>query len=524
MKVLVAETIADTGIDKLREHFEVDVHTDLTPEQLIEAIKDYDALIVRSATKVIKEVIDNAMNLKIIGRAGIGLDNVDVEAASQRGIIVANAPQSNIVSAAEHTVALMLAQARNIPLANASLKSGKWERSKFEGVELYEKTLAILGLGKIGSLVAERAKSFGINVLAFDPFVTEEKAADMGVTLVKDMNTILAEADFITIHLPKTKETLGMIGAKEIAKMKDGVRIINAARGGILDEAALAEAVKSGKVAGAALDVFATEPCTESPLFELDNVIVTPHLGASTQEAQDKAGVTIAEQVILGLKGDFVNYAVNVQARSIDEAVKPFLPLVEKMGYLLTKMVEGVSVLTMEYAGKIADYDTGILTVAALKGLFESVVHEPVTYVNAPMIAKERGIKISELKTSTSKDYTSLITIGTRGEEGATSVSGTLVGLNNQERFVSIYDFDIDMVPSKFMAFFQYQDVPGMIGKVGTILGDNQINIANMQVGRKTVHGDALMGVNVDVPITEDVMAEINRQESVANSYFIEFP
>lgn len=524
MKVLVKEKIADTGIEKLRELFDVDVKTEWSADELLENIAGYDAIIIRSATQVTREVIERGDNLKIIGRAGIGLDNVDVEAATQRGIIVANAPESNIISAAEHTMALLLAQARSIPLANASLKSRKWERSKFEGVELYEKKLGVLGLGKIGSLVAKRAASFGMEIIAYDPYISEEKAAEMGVTLYKDFNDVIKSADFITIHLPKNSETLGIISEKEIGMMKDGVRIINVARGGLIDEQALYDGLVSGKIGGAAIDVFVTEPCTDSPLFELDNVVVTPHLGASTTEAQDKAGVTIAEQIILGLNGDFVNYAVNIQAKSIAEAVKPFMPLVEQMGYLMTRMAEGLSELTVQYDGKVAEYDVGILTVAALKGIFESVVHEPVTYVNAPMIAKERGIKISELKTETSRDYTNLITIRAMTESGPISVSGTLVGLNDQPRFVSIYDFDIDMVPSKYMAFFQYKDIPGMIGKVGTIMGDNNINIANMQVGRKKVHGDALMGVNVDVIIPDSVMDEVSKLESVSDCFFIELP
>lgn len=524
MKILVKEKIADTGIDKLREQFEVDVKQEWTQEELAENIAQYDALIIRSATQVTKEIIERADNLKIIGRAGIGLDNVDVEAATHKGIIVANAPESNIISAAEHAMALLLAVARDIPLANTSLKSGKWERSKFEGIELFEKTLGVLGLGKIGSLVAERAKSFGMNIIAYDPYVSEEKASEMGVTLAKTPEDLYKAADFITVHLPKSKETLGMVGAKQIAMMKDGVCIINAARGGIVEEAALYDALKSGKVAGAGLDVYSTEPCTDSPLFELANIVVTPHLGASTHEAQDKAGITIAEQVMLGLNGDFVNYAVNIQARSIGEAVKPFMPLAEHLGYMLTKISEGVSDLRIEYVGKIAEHDTGILTVAVLKGMLSAVVHEPVTYVNAPMIAKDRGIQVSESKTATSRDYTNLITVGSGTKSEAKQVSGTLFGLNNQPRFVSIYDFDIDIVPSKYMAFFQYKDIPGMIGKVGTILGDNGINIANMQVGRQKVHGDALMGVNVDTMIPDAVMEEISRQESVSNGFFIELP
>jgi D-3-phosphoglycerate dehydrogenase len=523
MKVLVAEKIADTGIEQLKKEFEVDERTGLSPEELKEAIGEYDAIIVRSATQLNAETIERARNLKIIGRAGIGLDNVDVEAATRKGIIVANAPQSNIISAAEHTLALLLSVCRNIPQAYNSLKSGKWERSKFEGVELYGKTLGILGLGKIGTLVAQRAHSFDMEIVAYDPYISKERASQLNIRMVETLEDLLKEADFITIHLPKTGETKGMIGAKEIAKMKKGVRVVNAARGGLIDEKALAEAIKSGQVAGAGIDVFEKEPCTDSPLFEFETVVATPHLGASTTEAQDKAGFTIAEQVAAALKGDFVSNAVNIAATGVEDAIKPFLPLAEKIGRLLTYLVEErVGDLEVEYAGQISQYDTAILTVAVLKGLFEAVVHEPVTYVNAPVLAKERGIEVRETKTSVSRDYINVITVRTGDSRGKkVSAGGTLLGKKNQERFVSIYDFDIDMVPSKYMAFFRYEDRPGMIGKVGTILGNNKINVANMQVGRRVLHGEALMGINVDEPILQEVIDEIKNQAGIAEAKFM---
>ncbi len=523
MRILVAEKIADSGIEMLRKDFEVDVKTNLSPEQLKEDIAKYDAIIVRSGTKVTRDIIERADNLKIIGRAGIGLDNVDMDTATRKGIVVANAPQSNIISAAEHTIALLLAQCRNIPQAFNSLRSGKWERNKFEGVELYGKTLGILGLGKIGTLVAQRANAFDMNVIAYDPYISKDRAAQLNVRLAETIDELLTESDFITIHLPKTLETVGIIGAKDIAKMKKGARIINAARGGLIDEEALADAIKSGHLAGAGVDVFDKEPCNDNPLFELDQVLVTPHLGASTLEAQDKAGITIAEQVLAALKGEFVSNAVNIAAAGVDDAIRPFLPLAEKIGRLLTYLVEKrVGDLEVEYAGQISQYDISMLTVAVLKGMFEAVVHEPVTYVNAPILAKERGIEIKETKTAISRDYINVITVQTGDAEGKKiSAAGTLLGKKDQERFVNIYDFDIDMVPSKYMAFFRYEDRPGMIGRVGTILGNNNINIANMQVGRKVLHGEALMGINVDVPIPSQVIGEIRSQAGITDAKFM---
>jgi len=523
MKILITEPIAEAGVEQLKSDFEVDVKTDLTPEQLREVIKDYDALIVRSATQVTQEVIKQADNLKIIGRAGIGVDNIDVEAATKKGIIVANAPQSNVVSAAEHTIALLLAQCRNIPQANLSLKSGEWKRSKFEGVEVAGKTLGLVGLGRVGTIVAQQALGLGMKVIAYDPYLSKERFQTLGVERIEKLDNLLKRADFISVHLPKTKETIGMFGEREFALMKDGVRIVNTARGGIFQEAALIKALKEGKVASAGIDVFEKEPCTSSPLFEFSQVVVTPHLGASTQEAQDRAGIMIAEQVSAALKGEFVSNAVNIAAPEIEDAVKPFIPLTEKLGRLFTNITEGrpMNEIEIECAGNISRYDTSILTVAALKGIFTPIVHEPVTYVNAPILAKERGIELKEVKTNITRDYLNVVTVRGRDNEHEITAGGTLVGKNNQERFVSIYDFDIDMVPSKYMAFFRYKDVPGMIGKVGTILGKNNINIANMQVGRKVLHGEALMGINVDVPIPEEVMEEIRQQAGISDAKFM---
>ncbi len=526
MKVLVTEKIADLGIEKLKKDFEVDIRTDLTPEELKQAIKDYDALIIRSATKVTEGIIGNAPKLKIVGRAGIGLDNVDVDAATRRGIMVANAPQSNIISAAEHTIALLLAQARSIPRAHFTLKAGKWQRSKFEGVEVFDKVLGIIGLGRVGSLVAARAKGLGMKVIAYDPYVPKDRFADLEIEMVKSLEELLKEADFITIHLPKTAETRNIIDKEKFALMKDGVRITNTARGGIVNEKALYEAIKSGKVAGAALDVFETEPVTDSPLFKLDEVVVTPHLGASTSEAQDKAGIIIAEQVVAALKGEFVSNAVNIPAAGAEvlKELRPFLPLAEMLGKLYTHFAQGrMGALDIEYAGDIAQYDVALLTVAVLKGLFEPIVLEPVTYVNASLLARDRGIEIREVRTRAPRDYTNLITLKGENEEGKLSVAGTLIGKRNEPRLVKIYDFDMDISPSKYMAFFRYADRPGVIGAVGTTLGKNNINIGTMQVGRDIKRGEAVMGINVDSPIPQEILDEIRKVAHIKEAKFITF-
>lgn len=520
---MVAETIAPTAIDSLKGDFEVDVLTGLEPEELKKRIKEYDALIIRSATNVNADLIEAAENLKIIGRAGIGLDNVDVEAATRRGIVVANAPQSNVVSAAEHSVALLLAQSRNIHQANSSLKAGRWERSRFQGIEVAGKVLGVVGLGRVGAIVADIAGAMGMKVIAYDPYLSAERFQSIGVEKRETIDDVLKEADFLTVHLPKTKETIGMFGKKEFGLMKDGIRLINTARGGIFQEEALIEALKSGKVASAGIDVFEKEPCTSSPLFEYEQVLVTPHLGASTQEAQDRAGITIAEQVAAALRGDFVSNAVNISAGEIADGIKPFLSLVEKLGRMFTHISEGktVSALEIEYAGKIANHDVSMLTVAALKGIFTPIVFEPVTYVNAPIMAKERGFEIKEVKTEVSKDYVNMVILRSRDTEDI-AIGGTLVGPKNQERFISIFDFDIDMVPSHYMAFFRYDDRPGMIGKVGKSLGDYNINIANMEVGRRVIGGEALMGINIDSPIPDSVLQEIIHEAGINYGKFLE--
>jgi D-3-phosphoglycerate dehydrogenase len=526
VRVLIAEPLADAGIELLRAHFEVDAHDALDRAELLARVADADALVVRSATQVDAEVLTAGRNLKVVGRAGIGLDNVDVAAATRLGVMVVNAPQSNVISAAEHTVALILAQARNIPQADAALREGRWERSRFQGAELYGKTLGIVGLGRVGALVAQRLNAFGMRVIAYDPYVSRDRAAQMGVELAS-LVEVLTRADVVTVHLPKTPETTGLIGERELAAMHPGARLVNTARGGLVDETALAKAVESGHLGGAALDVFSEEPTTHSPLFQLDRVVVTPHLGASTTEAQDKAGVAIAEQLILALTGQFVPNAVNVDAGPVPDALRPFLPLAEKLGRLYTALAGGGPSgranlvmggrLGLEYVGALAEHDTRVLTLAALKGMLAPVVHEPVTYVNAPLLAAERGLELVETKTRHSRDWVNLMSLSGEGGRGPVGVAGTTMGPRDAERLVAVNGIEIDMSPSAHMAFLFYKDRPGVIGKVGTILGRVGINIASMQVGRRKQGGEALMALTVDagVPasVLDQVMAEIGAHD-----------
>jgi D-3-phosphoglycerate dehydrogenase / 2-oxoglutarate reductase len=510
MRILVTEPLSARGLDLLREEYEVDVGTDLAAAGLVDAIEPYDALVVRSQTKVTAEVIDAARSLKVIARAGIGLDNVDVETATRRGVMVVNAPQSNVLSAAEHTMALLLSLARNIPQADRALRDGQWARERFQGVELHGKTLGVIGLGRVGTMVAQRALAFGMRLIAFDPYVSRERARSLALELMPDLGALLVQSDVVTIHLPRTPETEALIGDRELSLMKEGARLVNTSRGGIVDEGALEEALRSGRVAGAALDVFADEPATEHPLFSLPNVVVTPHLGAATAEAQDKAGVAIAEMVSLALRGEFVPYAVNVAAAEVTEELRPFLPLAERLGRLVTGLAEGaIRKLAIDYVGRIAEQDTRVVTLAALKGILSGVVHEPVSYVNAPAIARERGLDLAERRTTEAMDYVNLVQVTADTEAGDVAVGGTLVGPRHAERLVRVYDFDMDMAPADHMAFFRYEDRPGVIGAVGTVLGEAGINIASMEVGRKEAGGLALMGLTVDSPIPADVLDRI---------------
>ncbi len=526
MKVLIADAISDSGVATLRESFDVDVRTGLSEAELIDVIPAYDALVVRSATKATRPVIEAGAKLKIIGRAGVGIDNVDVAAATERGIVVCNAPTSNIVSAAEHTIALLLAQSRNIPQANASMKAGKWERSKFTGAEVYEKTLGVVGLGRIGTLVAERARGLGMKLVGYDPYISEERAAQLGVELVRSIDELLPKVDYITVHLPKTKETIGMFGPEQLAKMRDGVRLVNAARGGIFQPDALVAALESGKVASAGIDVFEVEPCTDAPFFRFENVIVTPHLGASTEEAQDRAGDQIAELITAGLNGHMVATAVNIAPvpPEVMEKVGPYIPLAESLGKMVAQLArEGVTEVDVMTVGGLAETDTRILRTSLLKGLLEQVTAESVNFVNADYYAEQRGIKVTETKRSEIHDYMNLVAVRAGAGKGEpVEVAAALIGKKNEPRLVSLFGYDLDMMPGDFMAFFLYEDKPGVIGKVGTLLGDARINIATMQVGRTTKGGQALMGVNVDSPLSDELLAAIVREVGMEDAWSVE--
>jgi D-3-phosphoglycerate dehydrogenase len=509
--VLVAEELAPAALEVLAEDFDVRHCDGADRSALLPALAEADGVIVRSATQIDAEALAAAPRLKVVARAGVGLDNVDVPAATQAGVLVVNAPQSNIISAAEHAVALLLAVARRIPAADASLKGGAWRRSAFTGVELAGKVAGIVGLGRIGVLVAQRLSAFGMRLVAYDPYVPAGRAAQMGVRLLP-LDELLREADVISIHLPKTKETLGLIGEAELATVKPGAIVVNAARGGLVDEHALAQALKDGRVGGAGVDVFATEPCTDSPLFTADNVVVTPHLGASTAEAQDKAGLAVARSVKLALSGELVPDAVNVQAGGIiAEEIRPALPLVEHLGQVLTAIAgELVSALTVEVRGEISIHDVNVLRLSALKGVFAAVVEEPVTYVNAPLFAEQRGVTIGLTSSPDSQDYRNVITLrGTTADGTEVSVSGTLSGTRMVEKLTEVNGFDVDVLPTAHMAFFTYHDRPGIVGTVGGVLGESGINIASMQVSRTTRGGDALMALTVDSAITAATLNEI---------------
>ena len=513
-RVLVTEKIAQSGLDLLaRVGHEVDVQEGLSPEQLLDVVPGAHALIIRSATQVTADVLAAGSSLQVVGRAGVGLDNVDVDSATERGVMVVNAPTSNILSVAEQAMALLLAQARNVPQAHAALVAGRWERSKWEGVELHGKVLGVVGLGRAGSLVAQRAHAFGMELIGYDPFVSPERAKAMGVRIV-NLEELVAEADFVTIHTPKTPETVGLFGRDLLAKAKRGIRIVNTARGGIVDEEALADAIREGTVAGAGLDVFAKEPCTESPLFELPQVVVTPHLGASTEEAQDKAGVTIAEQVLLALSGDFVPYAVNVAASDVSDTVRPFMALAEQLGRVFACLHDGLpDGLEIECQGELASVGTGILTLCALKGVFAGSTEEPVSFVNAPQLAEQRGLSIRESSTATSPDYKSLITLRSKSH----SISGTLLSARNETepRIVMVDDHMVEVVPSPHMLVVRNDDRPGMIGIVGTALGAAGVSISSMAVGPSPSAPTAMMVISTTTAAPDDVLALLRGDEGI---------
>ncbi|MDF2749397.1 MAG: phosphoglycerate dehydrogenase [Gaiellaceae bacterium] len=487
------EPIADAGLELLRSRFDVDVDG---TSPLEEVIAGYDAIVIRSATKLTADVLERAERLKVIGRAGVGIDNVDVAAATRRGIVVANAPESTVVSAAEHTIGLLVALARNIPQAHAALRAGRWERSRWGGVELADKTLGVLGFGRIGRQVARRALGLGMRVVGYDPFVAPERFRELGAEHAATPDDVFAAADFLTLHLPLTDETRGFVDEAAIERMRPGVRIVNAARGELVDEAALAAAVRSGRVAGAALDVFSAEPYS-GELLELDNVVVTPHLAASTDEAQDRAGLIVAEQVVAALDGGLVTNAINIPVVGAEdlEQLGPFIPLAARLGRLAVELAGGQPRrIALSYHGGLADHDTRLLTVAALNGAFQGRVEQAVNYVNAPVIAAERGIDVTEERSRTTRDYANLVTVTADDVE----VSGTTIGPEHRHFLAGALGFAIDLQLSPLMVFFRYDDVPGVIGRVGTMFGEAGVNIANMAVSRTREGGKALMALSID--------------------------
>jgi D-3-phosphoglycerate dehydrogenase len=513
-RVLVTEEIASPGLDRLRAAgHTVDVALGLSADDLLQAVAGASALIIRSATQVNAAVLEAGTELVVVGRAGIGLDNVDVATATRRGVMVVNAPQSNILSAAEHTVALLLAQARNIPQAHRALMDGRWERAKWEGVELYGKVLGVVGLGRVGALVAQRASAFGMHLLAYDPYISAERARQMGAELVT-LDEVLARSDFLTIHLPKTPETAGLIDADRLGSAKPGLRIVNTARGGIIDEKALASAIASGQVAGAALDVFESEPCVDSPLFELPSVVATPHLGASTREAQDKAGLTIAEQVELALAGDFVPFAVHIAAADVPETVRPWLPLAERLGRLWASLARELpEVLDVEFGGDLADEDTRILTLAVQKGLFAVSTDEPVSFVNAPQMASERGLSVRTSSLAGHPGYRNLITV--RG--GAHSVAGTTFD-DGQPRVVMVDDHDIELPFARWMLMVHNDDRIGMVAAAATILADAGLNIVDLKLGRSAEGGTAMMALSFEAPVPAHVVTALRATPGILDA------
>lgn len=510
-RVLVSDKLAKEGIEILKKVAEVDVITGLPEDELCQTIGDYDALVIRSGTTVTAKVLEHATKLRIIGRAGVGVDNVDVPVATERGVIVVNSPGGNTIAAAELSVAMLLALSRNIPQAYLSMSKKEWNRSKYTGNEVYAKTLGILGLGKIGQEVARRAQAFEMKVIACDPFIGKDAADALGVELV-DLDECLKRSDYISLHLPKNKETLGLLGTKQFEMMKDGVRIVNVARGGIIDDGALAEALKSGKCAGAALDVYVTEPPDFSiELFSLPNVITTPHLGASTEEAQVNVAIDVAEQIVDVFEGRSARSAVNLPALSPDvlAEVQPYLPLAEKMASLAAQTTEGRPCqIEIRYSGELASMETGPISRSVLVGLLRPVLGETVNMVNAPVIAKARGIEVIDTRTAESTDYASRLTVSVTTDKGTNEIAGTLFGAKDL-RVVSMGGFPVDLVPGGFMLVAPHVDKPGIIGRVGTILGETGINIASMHVGRKTPGQQAIMVLSVDSAIPDSVLKTI---------------
>jgi D-3-phosphoglycerate dehydrogenase / 2-oxoglutarate reductase len=512
VKVLVKEKIADSGVELLRANFDVDLGLEMTDEELADRIGAYDAILIRSATRLTPELIERAERLKVIGRAGTGVDNVDIPAATRRGIIVANAPESNSVAAAEHTLALALALFRNVPQAHGSLVAGRWDRAKFKGAELYGKTLGVIGFGRIGQLVAKRAQSFEMEVVAFDKFVSAERFRELGVEGAESVEEVLAAADLLTVHVPKTPETIGLIDAEAIAAMKDGARLLNCARGELVVLDDLLAGLESGKLAGAALDVFPSEPFTEHPIFERPDVVVTPHLGASTAEAQDRAGVVTAEQVTAALNGGVVTNAVNIAAVRPEEmeALAPFVPLCEKLGRLAQGLGDAsVDRVSAEFRGRIASHDTRLLGIAVLVGILSGHTEEPVNLVNAPQLAEERGIELAEAKDSSAEDFTELVKVTVHSGDGDVEVAGTSVGPRNEPYLVLALGEGFYLPFADHISVFRYADQPGMIGRVGTLFGEEGVNIVSAAVGAERGGESAVMALTTDAPVREATIEKI---------------
>ena len=522
-KVLVSDPIDQIGIDILSQVAAVDVKTNLKPEELVQIIGDYDALMIRSGTRVSQEIIEAATKLKIIGRAGVGVDNVDVPAATRKGIVVVNSPEGNTIAAAEHALAMMLALSRHIPDANASVKRGEWDRKSFVGTEVYKKTLGIVGLGKIGSHVANVARAMGMKLLAYDPFISMERAEQLGCQLV-EMDLLMQQSDYITLHIPKTPETTHLINAQMLAKMKPNTRIINCARGGIVDEEALAAALREGKITGAALDVYESEPLADSPLKSLaKEIILTPHLGASTAEAQVNVAIDVAEQIRDVLLGLPARSAVNIPGLSPDvlEELKPYMQLAETLGNLVGQLAGGrVELLNVRLQGELATNKSQPLVVAALKGLLYQALRERVNYVNASIEAKERGIRVIETRDASIRDYTGSLHLEATGSLGTHSVMGALLG-DGEIHLTNIDGFPINVPPSKHMLFTLHRDMPGIIGKLGSLLGSFNVNIASMQVGRKIVRGDAVMALSIDDPLPDGILDEIVKVSGIRDAYTV---
>src|SRR3989339_20712 len=523
-KILVADPIADEGIEILKKQkdTEVDVKLKLAPEEIIAIIGDYDALVVRSETKATTPILEAAKKLKVIGRAGVGVDNVDVSFASKKGIIVMNTPDGNTISTAEHTIAMMMSLSRNIPAADASMKQKKWDRKKFTGVELYGKTLGIIGLGRVGREVALRAKSFHMDIMAFDPYLTEEMALKAGYKKAT-VDEVVTTADYITVHTPLTKETKGIIGEKEIAKMKEGVRLINCARGGIIDEKALTAGLKSGKIAGAAIDVYEKEPPVEYIYSDLSNVVLTPHLGASTEEAQVSVAIAIANQVLEALRGGTVRNAVNAPAvpAEILTLMKPYILLGETLGRTLVQLIDGpIKKVEIEYTGQVCDFNTSYLTLSIVRGVLTPITKEPVNFVNAPHIIKEKNILVNESKSNLIKEYTSFIKVAITTDKGRNSIGGTVFGKNNI-RISRLFGYDIDLERATYMLIIINKDVPGMVGKIGTLLGKENINIASLQMARKITGGDATTILTLDNQIEDKIMLELAKMDNIRAVKFV---